>query len=227
MATVLTVLAAADTNLLIVLFAIAAVLVAVRYIRKAIRYAILALVLAGVMGGVSGGLPDVGLPKVNLPDLGLGSSSARASDITGTVTSVADGDTITIRTATGKRVRVRALGWDTPEVRRPNTPKLCGGAEASAAMHRLADGKRATVRTDPASGDTVDRFGRTIAYITVGGVDLGERQLRAGLARVYQFDGRRFSRLARYRRAQASAKAHRRGNWGPPCNGDISKPAGG
>lgn len=229
MATVFT-MAAADTNLLIILAAVVAVLTvvaAVRYIRNAIRYAIVGLMLIGVMAGVRGGLPDLALPNVNLPGLGLGSSSARAADITANVTSVADGDTITIRNAAGKKVRVRALGWDTPETKRPGTPVACGGPEASAAMHRLADGKRASVRTDPASGDIVDRYGRTIGYITVDGVDLGERQLRAGLARVNQYNGRRFSRLARYRRAQARAEAHRRGTWGPPCNGDFTKPAGG
>jgi micrococcal nuclease len=132
------------------------------------------------------------------------------------VTHVADGDTIAIHDGRGRQ-HARLLGIDTPELRRPDAPGECGAAAARANLRRLArpgrPGARVRLRTDPGSGDVRDRYGRLLAYADGPHGDLGEAQLRAGLARVYRHHGRRFSRLARYRRAEAAARAQRRGIW--------------
>ena len=132
------------------------------------------------------------------------------------VTHVADGDTIAVHDG-GRRRYVRLLGIDTPELRRPNAPGECGAIAARANLRRLARpgrrGARVRLRIDPVSGDIRDRYGRLLAYADGRHGDLGEAQLRAGLARVYRHRGRRFSRLARYQRAEAAARAHRRGIW--------------
>jgi endonuclease YncB( thermonuclease family) len=74
--------------------------------------------------------------------------------------------------------------------------------------------------TDPRSGDTRDRYGRLLAYIDSRRGDLGERQLRAGLATVYRYRDRRFSRLDRYREAEKDARADGRASWSA-CSGDF------
>ena len=138
----------------------------------------------------------------------------------GRVVKVADGDTMTILTG-GRRERVRILGIDAPESTstREGRPD-CGGQAASAQLHRLAGpGTRIRLLTDPASGDTRDRYGRLLAYVdTRDGRDLGQAQLTAGLAIIYRYRHRAFSRLSRYRRAQADARSARRGSR-QTCNG--------
>jgi micrococcal nuclease len=129
-----------------------------------------------------------------------------------------DGDTLVVR-AGGRSVTVRLLGVDTPETRRGRVE--CGGPAASRQLARIAPpGSRVRLVTDPDSGDTRDRYGRLLAYVDSRRGDLGERQLRAGLAYVYRYRDRRFSRLGRYRRAEADARGHRRATWSR-CGGDF------
>ncbi len=52
--------------------------------------------------------------------------------------------------STGAEIDVRMVGIDTPETHRPDTPIECGALKASKSMHRLADGRRITLVTDPA-----------------------------------------------------------------------------
>jgi micrococcal nuclease len=131
---------------------------------------------------------------------------------------VVDGDTIVVRTG-GSEATVRLLGIDTPETH--GGPAECGGAAASKNLARLArPGAPVRLVTDPRSGDTRDRYGRLLAYVDNGRGDLGERQLRAGLAYVYRYRGRRFSRLDRYRGAEGDARTRGRATWSA-CAGDF------
>ena len=79
--------------------------------------------------------------------------------------------------------------------------------------------------TDPGSGDVRDRYDRLLAFAdTRDGRDAGEAQVAAGTARSSTATGgRRFSRLARYRDAQARARAQRRGAW-KRCDGRFHAP---
>jgi len=129
-----------------------------------------------------------------------------------------DGDTIVARTG-GQSVTVRLLGIDTPETR--HGPVECGGPAASRQLARIAPpGSRVQLVTDARSGDTRDRYGRLLAYVDSRRGDLGERQLRAGLAYVYRYRERRFSRLDHYGRAENDARAYRRATWSA-CDGDF------
>ncbi len=131
---------------------------------------------------------------------------------------VVDGDTIEVR-AGGPRETVRLLGIDTPETHRG--PAECGGAAAGRHLARIAPpGTRVRLVIEPRSGNTHDRYGRLLAYVDGRRGDLGECQLRAGVAHVYRYRDRRFSRLDRYRRAQDDARAHRRATWSG-CAGDF------
>ena len=98
-----------------------------------------------------------------------------------------DGDTLQVRVIRSRQERdVRLIGIDTPETVRPDTPVQCGGPEASASMHQLADGHRLTLLTDPTQ-DRVDRYGRLLAYVLRGDENLGKVQFRRGWAEVYVF----------------------------------------
>jgi len=134
---------------------------------------------------------------------------------------VTDGDTIVVRSGSGRRSKVRLIGIDTPEV---FGGLECGGRQASASMKRLAaPGRRVRVYGDPTQ-DRRDRYGRLLAYVkTRGGPQLNIAQVRRGWAKVYVFQGRPFRQTASFRRAARAAKARRRGAWGR-CDGNFHRP---
>jgi micrococcal nuclease len=144
---------------------------------------------------------------------------------------VVDGDTLKVRLDDGRTKRVRVLGIDSPESRKPGSPVECGALEAAGAMRRLATegggpdarGRRVTLVAD-SRGDQVDRFDRVLAYVEAGGRDLGEQLVAQGWAKAYAFRDRDFDRRDRYERAQAAARAAGRGVHGR-CGGDFHRPA--
>lgn len=84
-----------------------------------------------------------------------------ASADTGRVVHVVDGDTIHVRLGT-TRERVRYIGVDTPETRKPGTPVQCYGKAASARNAALVAGERVRLETD---AEARDRYGRLLAYV--------------------------------------------------------------
>ena len=94
-----------------------------------------------------------------------------------TVTDVVDGDTVDLSTG----VRVRIIGIDTPEV------GTCGAPEATARMEALVLGQ--AVSTPGGARDGQDRYGRSLRYVDVNGVDAGRTLIGEGLA-VARYDSR-------------------------------------
>ena len=93
---------------------------------------------------------------------------------------IVDGDTVVL----GEE-RIRLSNIDAPEVRQAQ-------CEAEASLGRRAGARlRALLAEGPASvrREGSDRFGRTLARISVAGRDVGERLVAEGLAR--RWDGRR------------------------------------
>jgi micrococcal nuclease len=87
--------------------------------------------------------------------------SGGSSSSTARVLRVVDGDTILV--AVGSRQeRVRYIGVDTPETVKPNTPVQCFGKRASAANHRLVEGRAVRLVAD---AEARDRYGRLLAYV--------------------------------------------------------------
>ena len=87
-----------------------------------------------------------------------------------------------------------------------------------------SDGRRVVLRTDPTQ-DSVDRYGRLLAYATTrAGVSLQERQLRAGWAMVYVYDHTQFQQVRAFRHAQRGARRAGLGVWGA-YDGDFHRPA--
>ena len=183
-----------------------------RLVRIAVRLILLALIVGAVLWYAG---------EHTRADRALDPPAAH----TGRVVRVVDGDTLTVLTAHG-RERVRLLGIDAPEASSTRLGRPdCGGRAATTKLRRLLPrGTRVRLTTDPGSGDVRDRYDRLLAFAdTRDGRDAGEAQLAAGMAVIYRYDDRRFSRLARYRDAQARARAQRRGAW-KRCAGRFHAP---
>jgi micrococcal nuclease len=79
-----------------------------------------------------------------------------------TVVRAVDGDTIEVRIGDSD-VRVRLIGIDTPETKKPNTPVQCYGPEASAfTEHTLPPGESVVLVRDR---EARDDYGRLLAYV--------------------------------------------------------------
>jgi len=143
----------------------------------------------------------------------------------GTIVRAVDGDTLEVRLTDGRRVRVRLIGVDAPEVGGSGQAAECGGAQAAAVAARHA-GQAVELTADPTQ-DARDRFGRVLAYAdTDAGPDVGREVIEAGWGRAYVYDGRPFERLPGYRDAEAEAREARRGVWAA-CGGSFDRPAPG
>lgn len=131
------------------------------------------------------------------------------------VTSVADGDTLTISDSAGSPTVVRLLGINAPEVAHDGQPAQCGAEAAKKALTALTKGRRVTLLTDPGSERT-DRFGRLLAYVEATDAgDVSEQLLRHGLVLAwYPASAARPSRADNYDAAQTAAEQAGAGSWG-------------
>ena len=132
------------------------------------------------------------------------------------VSRVVDGDTLKVRLPAGQMATVEQIGVDSPERGKPGSRGECGALQAIAQMKRLVllrnrSGPSVTLQTDPMQRRE-DQSDRLRVYVSARGVDLGRTMLASGSAKVDVF-GSDFVRLAAYRKAQASAKAAKRGIW--------------
>jgi micrococcal nuclease len=132
---------------------------------------------------------------------------------------VVDGDTLVL--ANG--VRVRLIGADTPETVKPNSPVEFCGPEATRFTRDLVAGREVSVKFD---GDRIDRYGRLLAVVWIGDRMLNEELIRAGLARARTQYNYSQATKARFLKAQAEARAARRGIWSAgaaPAAGDGAR----
>jgi micrococcal nuclease len=130
-------------------------------------------------------------------------------------------DTIDIRDDIRGRLRVRALGIDTPETKKPGYTVGCWGPEATQFAQDTLSGQRVSLIPDPTQ-DTTDRYGRTLAYLVrADGWDYSVEAARVGTARSYVYNGDPAVRYDAIRAAEREAQSAQRGMWGPPCNGNT------
>lgn len=130
-----------------------------------------------------------------------------------TVTQVSDGDTIAGVDQEGQRIRVRLLGIDTPEVAHGDSSAECGAIAARDSLRDLLLREEVTLVDDPRS-DRVDRYGRRLAYVEVGGVDAGFHQVEGGWAEAWYPSGEpRPDRYDGYRQAERAAQKGHAGAW--------------
>lgn len=145
-----------------------------------------------------------------------------------TVTRNVDGDTIVVDLigTSGKSVgaeKVRLIGIDTPETKRPDTPIECFGKKSSAATASLIPpGTSLRLERDV---EERDRYGRLLAYVfrASDGLFINHELVRTGFAASYPYPPN-VSYSDIFRDAAETAQAAGVGLWGA-C-GDPHVPAG-
>ena len=136
--------------------------------------------------------------RITVAALALAACVTGTPPATQTVTSVTDGDTLTVGT-----VRVRLADVDAPEL------DQAGGRESRASLAALCLGKPASVET---AG--TDRYGRTLARVACAGTDASRAQVERGMAWVFTRYAPAWSPLYAVER---EARAARRGLWADPA----------
>jgi endonuclease YncB( thermonuclease family) len=123
-----------------------------------------------------------------------------------TVARIGDGDSLDL--ANGKRVRLVQI--DAPEL----GERECYARESLRELERLAPpGRRVELERD-ARLDDVDRYGRFLRYIAVGGRIVNVELVRSGAAAPYFFHGVEGRYADELLTAVAEARAGHRGMWG-------------
>jgi micrococcal nuclease len=130
-----------------------------------------------------------------------------------TVERVIDGDTIVLP----GDVRIRYLLVNAPET--TNGHNDCYGANAAQFNSDLVLGKTVQLTYDAQCHDT---FGRTLAYVTVGGEDVNRLLVERGYACVLHIPPDGDARADEFKTLETAAKTTKRGLWGAcspiPCN---------
>lgn len=123
---------------------------------------------------------------------------------------VVDGDTIKI-IYNGEEKNVRYLLIDTPETSHPRLGKQPFGQEAKTRNEQLIKSGNLTIEFDV--GERVDKYGRLLAYVYVGGKSVQETLLKEGLARVAYVYPPNTRHLDRFKAAEKIAKDKKIGIW--------------
>ncbi|MCA9437921.1 MAG: thermonuclease family protein [Candidatus Omnitrophica bacterium] len=121
--------------------------------------------------------------------------------LSGTVLTVADGDTMTLR-VDGQKVKVRLQGIDCPE------RQQAYGQEAGDFIREQVQGEQVEVRKLG-----VDQYDRVLGEVFLNGENLNKELLREGLAWWYEKHARD---RTDYRDLQDEAKREGRGLWSDP-----------
>ncbi|NLF32088.1 MAG: hypothetical protein GX591_14530 [Planctomycetes bacterium] len=140
-----------------------------------------------------------------------------------TVVRVVDGDTFDVdhpdAVHGAPTTRIRLLGVDTPETKRPDTPVQHFGPEAFQFTRDLVQDR--PVRLQLASGGrTRGDYGRLLAYVLLeDGQMLNLRLIREGYA--YADPRWDHPRRSEFQRAMTAARKERRGLWAEATDADL------
>lgn len=136
---------------------------------------------------------------------GCGGGGSVCGPSEGVVAKVVDGDTIDLESGE----RIRYLLVDTPETTAGKND--CFGQQAVAFNTDLVLGKRVTLSYDV---ECEDRFGRTLAYVSVDGQEVNSLLVERGFACVLHIPPNGDDRAAEFTELEAGARAAGRGLWG-------------
>ncbi|HEX5063807.1 MAG TPA: thermonuclease family protein [Kofleriaceae bacterium] len=137
-----------------------------------------------------------------------GCGGSPCGDTEGKVTRVIDGDTIELESG----VKIRYLMVDTPET--TGSVDDCYGPNALQYNTDLVLNKTVQLSFDE---QCTDRYGRTLAYVTVDGQEVNSLLVRNGFACVLYIPPNGQSRVEEFNALQLDAKTARRGLWSA-CN---------
>jgi endonuclease YncB( thermonuclease family) len=119
---------------------------------------------------------------------------------------ITDGDTLKVLYVTGEtktEIKIRLFGIDAPE------KSQAFGTQSKKALSELAFGKDLTVTSTGR-----DRYGRLLAWLTVGSTPINSQMVRAGFAWHYRKYAPKETELAQL---EADARNNRRGLWIDPA----------
>ncbi|MCG8026088.1 MAG: thermonuclease family protein [Candidatus Thiodiazotropha endolucinida] len=133
-----------------------------------------------------------------LPILTLAAESYPAK-----VIGITDGDTLKVLTSQKQQVKIRLAEIDTPERKQP------WGNKAKQALSDLTFQKMVTVQPV-----TTDRYGRLVAHIYVGSLNVNREMVRTGNAWVY----RKYMRDESMLDVEEQARNDKRGLWSLPLS---------
>jgi endonuclease YncB( thermonuclease family) len=125
-------------------------------------------------------------------------SLAHAASVTGRVVGIADGDTLTLLTASKQQVKVRLAEIDAPEKAQDF------GQKSKQSLSELVYGKDVAVEQED-----LDRYGRTVGRVRADGVDVNAEQVKRGMAWVY----RQYVKDHTLFTLEQKARAAHRGLW--------------
>jgi len=160
-----------------------------------LTFTILACSLGGELMPEPTTLPSE--PTATLPPSG---GPVQPGDMeTVTIARVVDGDTVEL--TDGRRVRY--IGINTPEHDQPYFQ------EATEANRQLVEGKEVRLEFDQ---ETLDKYGRTLAYIWVDGMMVNEEIVKRGFANAYTVPPN-VKYAEEFRQAERAARDAERGLW--------------
>lgn len=124
---------------------------------------------------------------------------------------VIDGDTVLVINNEGEEERVRLLLIDTPESVHPTKPEELFGKESSDyAKNYLKQGQKVVLeRGDPEK----DKYGRTLGYIFVDGINFNQHMIEKGYARVAYVYEPNTKYLDEFKKAEKKAREQRLNIW--------------
>ena len=117
-----------------------------------------------------------------------------------------DGDTLLLADHT----RVRLLGVDTPETKRPDWPVEPFGPEAHEFTRVHVEHRNVRLEFDK---ERHDKYDRVLAYVYVDDWFLNEELIRAGLGKAITKHPYSEQMKRRFRAAESEARRERRGIW--------------
>jgi micrococcal nuclease len=117
-----------------------------------------------------------------------------------------DGDTLLL----ADHSRVRLLGVDTPETKRPEAPVEPWGPEAHEFTRAHVEGREVRLEFDK---ERYDKYGRVLAYVYLGDWFLNEELIRAGMGRAITHHPYSEAMKRRFRTAEREAQQKRLGIW--------------
>jgi micrococcal nuclease len=129
-----------------------------------------------------------------------------APGTTALVERAVDGDTLLLADHT----RIRLLGVDTPETKRPEAPIEPWGPEAHEFTRAHVEGRMVRLEFDK---ERHDKYDRVLAYVYLGDWFLNEELIRAGMGRAITNHPYSEAMKRRFRAAEREAKEKRRGIW--------------
>lgn len=123
--------------------------------------------------------------------------------LTGNVVSVADGDTITIETNSGKE-KIRFAQIDTPEISHFGSKSQPFGKESGAALRQMVEGKSVRVEVE-----AIDKYKRNVGTVYVGDLNVNRELVKNGFAWVY----RQYAHDPELLELEKAARSKRIGLW--------------